>query len=150
VTLVFQGLTLPWVIRKIRPESRLAPVPEYEQEILIQKKIAHGSLQFLDENYSKERSSNKHINILYEKYKIEQNSLRQDFAELKNTGSKDTSLNNNQHIYLELLEHQRKLLNEMNRNADFDEELIRKYFTLIDLEEFKIREKLPQPEDRSN
>jgi CPA1 family monovalent cation:H+ antiporter len=29
----------------------------------------------------------------------------------------------------------------MNRRAEFDEELIRKYLSLIDLEEFKIREK---------
>jgi CPA1 family monovalent cation:H+ antiporter len=44
-------------------------------------------------------------------------------------------------VYLELLEQQRKLLNEMNRSAEFDEELIRKYLSLIDMEEFKIREK---------
>ena len=30
---------------------------------------------------------------------------------------------------------------EMNRRAEFDEELIRKYLALIDMEEFKIREK---------
>jgi len=29
----------------------------------------------------------------------------------------------------------------MNHSADFDEELIRKYLSLIDLEEFKMREK---------
>ena len=29
----------------------------------------------------------------------------------------------------------------MNRSEEFDEELIRKYLSLIDLEEFKIREK---------
>ena len=32
----------------------------------------------------------------------------------------------------------------MNHRAEFDEELIRKYLSLIDLEEFKIREKLIQ------
>jgi len=29
----------------------------------------------------------------------------------------------------------------MNKNSDFDEELIRKYYAIIDLEEFKIQEK---------
>jgi hypothetical protein len=29
----------------------------------------------------------------------------------------------------------------MNRKDEFDEDLIRKYFALIDIEEFKIREK---------
>jgi len=30
----------------------------------------------------------------------------------------------------------------MNGNAEFDEDLIRKYLTLVDIEEFKVREKL--------
>ena len=46
-------------------------------------------------------------------------------------------------IYLEILEQQRKLLKEMNVRAEFDEDLIQKYLTLIDLEEFKIRQKQP-------
>ena len=65
--------------------------------------------------------------------------------ELENTdNTNENSLRNFQHIYLELLEHQRRLLEEMNHRAEFDEELIRKYLSLIDLEEFKIREKLIQ------
>ena len=44
--------------------------------------------------------------------------------------------------YLEMLERQRKLLNDMNRRSEFGEELIRKYLSLIDIEEFKLREKL--------
>jgi monovalent cation/hydrogen antiporter len=32
----------------------------------------------------------------------------------------------------------------MNNRAEFDEELIRKYLSLMDIEEFKVREKLPQ------
>jgi CPA1 family monovalent cation:H+ antiporter len=41
-----------------------------------------------------------------------------------------------------MLQHQRQLLNNMNHKAEFDEELIRKYLSLIDLEEIKVREKL--------
>jgi monovalent cation/hydrogen antiporter len=37
----------------------------------------------------------------------------------------------------------------MNHRAEFDEELIRKYLALVDIEEFKIREKQLQ-EDESN
>jgi CPA1 family monovalent cation:H+ antiporter len=35
----------------------------------------------------------------------------------------------------------------MNRLAEFDEDLIRKYLSLIDLEEFKMREKQLQEVD---
>ena len=51
------------------------------------------------------------------------------------------SLDRYNKIYLEVLERQRTLLDDMNHSADFDEELIRKYLSLIDLEEFKMREK---------
>jgi CPA1 family monovalent cation:H+ antiporter len=55
---------------------------------------------------------------------------------------KENTLRDYQQVYLELLEQQRKLLDEMNHRAEFDEDLIRKYLALIDLEEFKLREKI--------
>lgn len=48
-----------------------------------------------------------------------------------------------------MLEQQRKLLNEMNHRAEFDEDLIRKYLSLIDLEEIKLRE-MRSPKAGSN
>ena len=43
-----------------------------------------------------------------------------------------------------MLEHQRKLLREVNHRAEFNEELVRKYLSLVDLEELKIRNKILQ------
>jgi CPA1 family monovalent cation:H+ antiporter len=45
-------------------------------------------------------------------------------------------------IYLEILEQQRKLLHDMNELSEFDEDIIRKYMGLTDIEELKVREKL--------
>jgi CPA1 family monovalent cation:H+ antiporter len=67
------------------------------------------------------------------------NFFQHDLKEL--SISTDNSLISFRRIYLELLEKQREMLTEMNRKDEFDEELIRKYFALIDMEEFKIREK---------
>ena len=44
--------------------------------------------------------------------------------------------------YLEMLEAQRKFLTEVNHRTEYDEEVIRKYPALIDLEELKVREKI--------
>jgi hypothetical protein len=46
--------------------------------------------------------------------------------------------------YLELLHQQRTLLHERNHQADFDEDIIRKYLALLDLEEYELRENQPQ------
>ena len=56
VTLVLQGLTLPWLIRKLNMKDRFSPIPRDRQEIIIQKKIAQYSLQHLEEKYSEDRN----------------------------------------------------------------------------------------------
>jgi monovalent cation/hydrogen antiporter len=139
VTLVLQGLTLPWLIRKIKLEDKYTAIPEDRQELIIQKKIAQASLQFLDEKYGKERKQNEYLNNLFARLQIDLNFSHRDFEAPANAPEKAQS--RYQRIYLELLEQQRRLLKEMNRQADFDEELIRKYLSLIDLEELKLREK---------
>src|SRR6187455_256004 len=64
VTLVFQGLTLPWVIRKVKPEDRFTAIPEHQQEIIIQKKIAQASLNYLREQYGDNRVKSEHLDNL--------------------------------------------------------------------------------------
>jgi hypothetical protein len=49
-----------------------------------------------------------------------------------------------QRNYLELLDQQRTPLHEMNHQADFDEDIIRKYLALLDLEEYELRKNQPQ------
>ena len=147
VTLVFQGLTLPWLIRKINLADRFTFIPEQQQELIIQKKLSMASLQLLEEQYGGEREQNEHLNNLFARLQIDLNFFQQDLEELsKTTENKLTSFHR---IYLKLLERQRKLLYDMNRRAEFDEDVIRKYLSLIDLEEFKIREKLLE-ENNSN
>jgi CPA1 family monovalent cation:H+ antiporter len=142
VTLVFQGLTLPWVIRKIKLEDRFNSIPEQEQELIIQKKMARASLELLEEKYGGERKQNEHLNNLFSRLQLDLDFLQQDFKQLRSASG--NSLVDFQRIYLELLERQRQLLIGMNKQSEFDEDLIRKYLSLIDLEEFKIREKLLQ------
>jgi Na+/H+ antiporter len=139
VTLVFQGLTLPWLIRKLNIEDKYSPIPEKQQELIIQKKIAQASFNYLQEKYGDGEMQNEHLHNLRSRLEIELNFFRQDIEGLNSEA--DNSFWKFLDIYLELLDAQRNLLYEMNRRTEFDEELIRKYLSLIDLEEFKIREK---------
>ena len=139
VTLVFQGLTLPWVIRKIKPEDRFTAISEPKQEIIIQKKIALYSLEFLEEKYGESREQNEHLNNLFERLNLDLSFFEKELSETETND--ENSLKSFPPIYLEMLEHQRKLLDKMNEHAEFDEDLIRKYLGLVDIEEYKIREK---------
>ena len=71
VTLVLQGLTLPWVIRKVNLEERPDTIPEREQELIIQRKIAKTSVQLLDEKYDTERKGNDHLDNLYSRLRLD-------------------------------------------------------------------------------
>jgi Na+/H+ antiporter len=72
VTLVFQGLTLPWLIRKVKLEDKYQLISMMKnQEIIIQKKIANASLRLLEEKYSKEKEQNQYLKQLFSIFQTE-------------------------------------------------------------------------------
>lgn len=139
VTLVLQGLTLPWLIRKVKMEDKFSPLSNQQQEFIIQKKIAQTSFNYLQQKYGDGQVQNDHLKNLLTRLQLDLNFFGQDIDELKGAGG--NTLSDYRRIYLELLEEQRNLLHQMNQRTEFDEELIRKYLALIDLEELKVREK---------
>ena len=143
VTLVFQGLTLPWLISKMKLTDKFSPIPPARQELIIQKKIANTSLAFLDENYADEAQTNEHLTnfktTLTSKVKHFTNVFENEVYDDNNNPMKKY-----QEISLQLLDEQRSLLHKMNQRSEFDEDIIRKYLSLLDLEETRLREKLPE------
>jgi Na+/H+ antiporter len=142
VTLVFQGLTLPWIIGKVKLEDRFSVMTGEEQERIIQKKMAKASLKLLEEKYADQRMQNEHLDNLFSKLQLDINFFQQDAEQLES--SNENRLGSYQTIYLDVLEQQRKLLVEINQLSEFDEELIRKHLSLIDIEEYKLRQKLQE------
>jgi monovalent cation/hydrogen antiporter len=143
ITLVLQGLTLPWLIRKIKLEDRFSPISPAEQETIIQKKLALTSLNFLEEKYAEEVLDNEHLTnmktMLSSKLKYFTNAFENGVVYDENNPLKQY-----QKVALGLLDHQRELLHKMNQRSEFDEDIIRKYMTLLDLEETRLREKIPE------
>lgn len=139
VTLVLQGLTLPWIIRKIKPTTSQHVIPDHEQEMAIQRKIASTSIKYLEQKIQDGGEVSEHLKNLHERLKIDMLFYNQQLIECNQ--ALINPLRNFQLTYLELLEHQRKALQAMNHKTEYDEDLIRKYLSLIDMEEFKIREK---------
>jgi monovalent cation/hydrogen antiporter len=138
VTLVVQGLTLPWVIRKMKLKDEDAELREQEQELTIRRTIAERSLKFLEQTPNQEHEMNEYLVNLTTRIRTDLKFFNEDIQSFYNT--RRDLLVRYQNIYLALLEEQRKALHELNREAEYDEELIRKYLSLIDLEETKLRE----------
>lgn len=142
VTLVLQGLTLPWLIRLIKPEDRFHTIPEDRQEVIIQKKMALYALQYLEENFSGSNwpAENEHFDNLRSRLQIDLKLYTEELEEPQAEHAHE--LLDFYQMYLGLLDHQRMLLDKMNNKSEFDEDLIRKYHTLVDIDEFKVREKM--------
>ncbi|MHC5720046.1 MAG: hypothetical protein ACYTX0_50440, partial [Nostoc sp.] len=79
-----------------------------------------------------------HLDNLFSKLKIDLKVFDRELSE--SNLAWQNSLKDYQSIYLEVLEQRRDLLNKMNRRAEFDEALLRKYLLLTDVEEFRVRE----------
>jgi CPA1 family monovalent cation:H+ antiporter len=138
VTLVFQGLTLPWVMRKVMLNDDAAEAKAQAQELVIRKTMAETSLKFIESTHKEEQGQNEHLKNLSAKLRTDLTMFENDF-EVFNVKSRDALLLY-QNIYLSVLEEQRTALHALNRVDGYDEELIRKYLSLIDLEETKLRE----------
>jgi hypothetical protein len=132
----------------VKPDDRYSSIPEHQQALLIERKTVKASLQFLEQKYGEERGENEHLENLFRRLQIDLKSLDQEFEESNGTG--EDSSKKYRSIYLELLEHQRQVLTEMNRSANVNEELVRKYLSLIDLEEYKIQERQLSVVDAAN
>jgi Na+/H+ antiporter len=138
VTLVLQGLTLPWVMKNVKVKEKFSGIPEQEQELTIRKAIAETSLNFIRQTQGNGQDVNEHLQNLSVKLKTDLNIFQQDLEAFNNTSRAE--LIKYQDIYLALLDEQRKALQELNGQDGYDEELIRKYLSLVDLEETKLRE----------
>jgi Na+/H+ antiporter len=139
VTLVFQGLTLPLLIKLLKVRDEGHAEKGREQERSIQKKIAESMVSSIEKKYSKELKQNQFVTNLHARVKTELTFFNEE-THHKHHENK-TDFQHYQAIYLNLLEEERELLKNINCENDFEEELIRKYLGLMDVEELRTRER---------
>jgi Na+/H+ antiporter len=143
ITLVVQGLTLPWLIRKVNLEDKHATISEAQQELLIQQKLSQLALRYVAEKHPPTGPQNEYLHNLQARLQLDAQFFSQA---LQPDGHAPTeALQRYLHFYLALLGQQRALLSDLNQQEDFDEDIIRKYLAILDLEEYKLREKQLQP-----
>lgn len=129
LTLVIQGLSLPAVIRWVNLKEFDNHLPEKEQQLLVKRKLAEHSSRFLDGEHGDLLKTNKAIQHLKTKLENDQSPSEAIDAEMEDFKK----------IYLDLMTKQRLFLHELNKDPEIDEDIIRKYLDLLDLEEEKFR-----------
>lgn len=141
ITLVFQGITLPMVVKWVNMEDVDYTMSEEEQDHLLRKEIAERSLALLTERYSVEIEENGYLANLKSKLEYELKDL-EILSDAEHTVALELQMGHRYlHISKEMIELQRYYLHEMNLHPDIDEELVRKHLSLLDLDEEKLRQR---------
>lgn len=127
-TLLLQGLTLPWMIKKLSITDPDYVMPEEEMYNKVRKHLSDYAVEQLHSRYGAELEA--------------QPGLRQVLQKLEASGSQsgDNVLfgHETKEVYRSILNLQREWLTEKNRRHNIDEEIIRRHLLFLDLEEEKL------------
>jgi NhaP-type Na+/H+ or K+/H+ antiporter len=128
-TLLVQGLSLPYLIRKLKLPDYRDYLPEEEAEHVVKKGLAQSTLDYMNAHYSTQLASDGQLQRLAARWQ----DIHSPDAESETQA--DRML-----IRLDILEHQRQWLLTKNRtDNNIDEEVIRRVLHLIDLEEERLK-----------
>jgi CPA1 family monovalent cation:H+ antiporter len=128
-TLVVQGLTLPYLIKRIKMPSYNDYLPEDEAEEKIKREMAKFTIDHINDNHKNVLSKSRFLQQVHEKWtgKLEDDYEIQLTPEVREA-------------YLDVLNQQRMWLIDQNHtHSEVDEDIIRKHLMNIDLEEERIR-----------
>lgn len=127
VTLVVQGLTMPWIIRKLHVADNRHLSPEEENK-MISKRLSDKSLEYVQEHYAEELKTQPALQ-----------RMAHTWAGKKEPAEDDHLNEVCRNIYVEIINRQRDWLHEWNKDIKTDEDIIRRQLTRLDLEEEKLK-----------
>lgn len=138
VTLVFQGLTLPLVIRLVKYEDPDHQLPELEQESEIKMKLSMTAIQTIENKYAEALISNRLVQDLHlqstKTYELNEKILSDQAHE-----TEMSKVEEYHKVYFDIIETQREELHALRKDPRYDHEVIRNLEAQMDLEEEKLR-----------
>ncbi len=139
-TLVFQGLTLPLVIKWTDMKDISDYPPAEEQEAAIRIRLMNVAIQRLDEKYGDDLQANELVQIYRRKLTEDVEETRQLLNSLECAEMAREEVDRYNQVMLDLFDQQRKELFRIRKEKKYSDEEIRKQEDLIDYEEGKITE----------
>ncbi|MES2485910.1 MAG: Na+/H+ antiporter, partial [Bacteroidota bacterium] len=127
-TLVIQGLTLPWLIKKIHIPDPDYIMPDDEMYNKVRRHLSTQALAYIKENYSAQLESQLVLQQIAAKWEGSQLSEANE-AVMDNEAKE---------VYRDVLNKQREWLIAKNKGYNIDEEIVRKHLLYLDIEEEKL------------
>lgn len=138
VTLVFQGLTLPFLIKLIKLEEIDNLIPEEEQQAGIQVRLGKVALQLINDKYTLQAKENELLGFYKVNLENEIRNKQQELASLECNTTRKEEIQVYHQVVREIYALQRKELFLLRKEKYFSDEEIRNAEMQIDLDELKI------------
>ncbi len=128
LTLLLQGLTLPYLIKKMDLPDFDQSVSDEEIDSQIRKQLADHALHHLNTSYSEQLKNEPFLRRLVRKLE-DQEQANDEMALVDEART----------IYLDIIDKQRQwLIHKNNEDEAMNEEIIRKHLKILDLEEERL------------
>ena len=135
ITLVFQGLSLPWIIKWLKIE---ADGGEKEKRLGLRLRLARRALDHINTGYAHEAASIRPFTQLKERYEMRVGLTGRILEKASEPEVIPTFMYQFRDLQLELIRLQREELVGMRHRNEFPEELIRSEEFELDLEETRV------------
>jgi Na+/H+ antiporter len=138
ITLVFQGLTLPFVIKLIKLKEIDDLLPEDEQQAGIQLRLDKVALRILNEKYATSIEDNELVGFLKSNLESEMENAQQRLDSLECKETEQQEIEHYHKVLLDIYAQQRKELFQLRKEKFFSDEEIRKAELQLDINDLKI------------
>ncbi|WP_337040602.1 Na+/H+ antiporter [Emticicia sp. 17c] len=138
VTLVFQGLTLPLIVKWLKVEEIDHAASEEEQEAGIKLRIMNAALQQLNQKYASEIENNELLNFLKHEIESDISITHQRLNSMECQVCQRKEIEQYNAVLRELYATQRRELYAIRKEFAFSDEEIRKQELQLDFDEAKI------------
>lgn len=141
VTLVCQGLSLPWIIKKMAIPDPKEDIPDEEQDSAIRIRLINSGLAVLNEHYRKEADSNRLVGNLRTVMETNIVHIIERLNSMEYEATQKAERQEYLKIYLHVLEEQREELVTLRREKIYHDTEIRKHQEQLDIEEIRLKKR---------
>jgi Na+/H+ antiporter len=142
VTLVIQGLSLPFIIKYMKVEGDDETAPAEEQEAGIHLRLSKAALQTLEEKYAKEVEGNELVKNLKDRLENDISLTAQRMESLECDDNQASEIRVYNRVLIDIINVQRSELIVLRREKAFEDELLRKQTEQLDLNEARLSIKI--------
>lgn len=140
ITLVCQGLTLPLILKVVKPQQITDDKADDQQIIEIELKLLTAAVDKIGKKYGTDLDRNELLKNKLELLKYKADLYGRSASDKKMKASANKLIDRFKHIMVDVIEHERSYLHTFREKDEYDDDIIRLIENRLDLEEEGLKE----------